>query len=73
MKIFMTLDQAIVSQVTLTVQTTKLKIEIRLHQNLKLCASKDTIPKIKDAYKTEVFVTHVSDKGLISRTFKESL
>ena len=48
--------------------------KIRLHQNENFCVSKDTVNSEKETHEWEkMFSNHISDKGLISRIYKELL
>ena len=49
--------------------------KIRFNINLKLCASKDTIKKVKRQLREweKKIANHVSYKGPVSRTYKELL
>jgi len=44
-------------------------------KNVKFCTSKDTIHRVKRQPKEgeKIFVNHISDKGLVSRIYKEHL
>ena len=48
--------------------------QIRLHENFKLCASKDSIIRVKrqTTEQDKIFANHISDKGLISRKYRKT-
>ena len=54
--------------------TTKVKLDILGYtSNLKTCTSKDTTNRMKrqPRERQKLFANHISDKGLISRIYKE--